>query len=53
MKKLLPMGKEAIWLDDFEKEVLGCFLAELLDRKQLANYQIEILENVYKQLEQE
>lgn len=48
-----PIRKKAIWLDEFEMQVLGGFVAELLDRKSLDNYQIEILENVYNQLEQE
>lgn len=51
--KRLPMGKKAIWLDEFEIQVLGGFIAELLDRKSLDSYQIEILQNVYDQLEQE
>lgn len=45
----LNNGKKAIWLDDFESEILGCFIADLLDNNNLDNYQIQILENVYKQ----
>ena len=45
--------KNAIWLTDEETQVLGGFIAELLDRKSLDSYQIEILQNVYDQLEQE
>jgi hypothetical protein len=49
----LPKGKTAIWLDEFEMEVLGCFIAELLDGKNLDNtWQIAILENVYKQTQE-
>jgi len=47
--KRLPQSKQAIWLDEFEIEILGCFMAELLARKSLDQYQIEILQNVYKQ----
>lgn len=51
--KRLPQSKQAIWLDEFEMEILGCFMAELLARKSLDKYQIEILQNVYKQTEKE
>lgn len=45
--------KKAIWLNDEEMDRLAGFVAELLDRKELDDYQIEMLENVYDQLEQE
>jgi len=49
----LPEEKQAIWLDDYEIQVLSGFIAELLDRKELDQYQIAVLENVYNQLEEE
>jgi hypothetical protein len=45
--------KKAIWINGEEMDTLAGFVAELLDRKELADYQIEMLENVYNQLEQE
>jgi hypothetical protein len=49
----MELSRYEIWLDQFETEVLAGFIAELLDRKELASYQVATLENVYKQLEQE
>jgi hypothetical protein len=40
--------KNAIWLDEVEMEVLGGYLAELLDET-LPQYDREVIENVYKQ----
>lgn len=45
--------KRPIWLDEMDMEILGGFIAELLDRKELDNYQIDILEDVLKQIEEE
>jgi hypothetical protein len=45
--------KKAIWLTGEEMDILAGFVAELLDRKELADWQIEILDKVYVQLEQE
>lgn len=46
-------AKRAIWLDEMDMEILGGFIAELLDRKGLDYYQVDILQDVYNQLEQE
>ena len=45
--------KKAVWLTVEEMDILAGFVAELLDRKKLAYWQIEALENLYNQLEQE
>lgn len=44
--------KKAIWLDGMDMEILGGFIAELLDRKELDYYQVDILEDVLKQIEE-
>jgi hypothetical protein len=45
--------KKAVWLTVEEMDILAGFVAELLDRKKLAYWQIDALENLYNQLEQE
>ena len=45
--------KKAIWLTGEEMDILAGFVAELLDRKKLADWQIDTLYKVYVQLEQE
>ena len=42
--------KKAIWLDEMDMEILGGFVAELLDRKKLDYYQVDILEDVLNQI---
>jgi hypothetical protein len=43
------MPKTAIWLTDFEKEVLRGYLGELLDNKETLDSDIEPLHNAYEQ----
>jgi hypothetical protein len=45
--------EKAIWLTGEEMDILAGFVAELLDRKKLADWQIDTLYKVYVQLEQE
>lgn len=45
--------KKAIWLTGEEMDTLAGFVAELLDRKEIADWQIDTLYKVYVQLDQE
>ena len=43
------MPKSPIWLDDLEMEVLRGYLAEIMDKPETPKYDIEILNDAYKQ----
>jgi hypothetical protein len=43
------MPKKPIWLDDFEMEILRGYLAEILDNPETPKYDIEILNDAYRQ----
>lgn len=43
------MPKRPIWLDDVEMEILGGYLAELLDNNQMPTINIQALESALRQ----
>ena len=48
--KRKPIGKSAVWLDDFEMEILGAYLAELMEKQGTPAYALAVLSNAYEQL---
>jgi hypothetical protein len=46
-------GKKAIWLDDFEREVLRGYIAQLIEDDRTPNYAVAIFENVILQIPEE
>jgi hypothetical protein len=48
------MSKKPIWLDEFEMEVIGGYLAEMLDENEngeLPDYAREAIHNAFEQME--
>jgi hypothetical protein len=43
------MSKSPIWLDDYEMEVLRGYLGELLDNKQVPEFDLRVIETAYNQ----